>query len=408
MVKVLLFILAMSPLFATAKTITVCSTCTQTSIKGAVNQAVSGDTITIQKGNYQESEIQINIPLTLIGQGKPVIDGKGLGIIHVHADSVHIQGLKLINVGTSYTKDLAAIHYYRSNHFSIQDNELQNVFFGILLEKSHKGIVSNNLIQSKSADEYNSGNGIHLWHCAQVRIDNNEVTGMRDGIYFEFVSKSQVENNLSKHNVRYGLHFMFSNENEYSQNTFRDNGAGVAVMFSKQIKMHHNTFAKNWGTAAYGLLLKEIYDADITDNIFDENTIGINAEGSTRINYQHNTFERNGWAVKISGACYNNVFKRNNFIANAFDLSYQGSMNDNVFNHNYWSEYTGYDLDKNGIGDIPYRPVKLFSYVVNKTPEAIVLLRSLFVDIINFSEKVSPIFTPDDLIDEHPLMKMVK
>ena len=90
---------------------------------------------------------------------------------------------------------------------------------------------------------------------------------------------------------------------------------------------------------------------------------------------------------------------------NAFDISYSGRINGNIFDRNYWSEYTGYDLDKNGMGDIPYRPVKLFSYIVNRTPETIVLLRSLFVDIINFSEKVSPIFTPDNLKDFNPLMK---
>jgi nitrous oxidase accessory protein len=90
---------------------------------------------------------------------------------------------------------------------------------------------------------------------------------------------------------------------------------------------------------------------------------------------------------------------------NSFDLSYNSRLNDNKFEANYWSEYTGYDLDKDGIGDVPHRPVKLFSYVVNQTPEALVLLRSLFVDIINFSEKVSPVFTPDELVDSKPIMK---
>ena len=179
----------------------------------------------------------------------------------------------------------------------------------------------------------------------------------------------------------------------------------VAVMFSKKINMHENQFMENWGTAAYGLLLKEIYDAEITNNRFEQNTIGINVEGSSRINYAHNAFVRNGWAVKIVGACYTNSFRDNDFLYNSFDLSYNTKMNDNVFAHNFWSEYSGYDLNKDGIGDIPYRPVKLFSYIVNQTPETIVLLRSLFVFIINFSEKVSPIFTPDHLVDPQPLMK---
>jgi nitrous oxidase accessory protein len=201
------------------------------------------------------------------------------------------------------------------------------------------------------------------------------------------------------------LHFMFSNHDKYVSNTFKNNGAGVAVMFSKFILMQDNLFIENWGTASYGLLLKEIYDGEVLGNKFTENTIGIFIEGCTRMNYSLNEFERNGWAIKVSGGCYANHFMKNNFIGNSFDVSYNTKMNDNRFSQNYWSDYTGYDLDKNGIGDIPYRPVKLFSYIVNQTPEAIILLRSLFINIIDFSEKVSPIFTPDDLMDSLPSMK---
>jgi len=172
--------------------------------------------------------------------------------------------------------------------------------------------------------------------------------------------------------------------------------------------MYNNTFKKNWGTSSYGLLLKEINDAEITGNTFEENTIGITVEGSNRIIYKNNDFKSNGWAVKVRGACYTNSFINNNFLNNSFDISYNSRLNDNVFENNYWSSYTGYDLDKNGIGDVPYRPVKLFSYIVNRTPETIILLRSLFIDIIDFSEKVSPVFTPDNLFDNFPQMKVIK
>jgi nitrous oxidase accessory protein len=203
------------------------------------------------------------------------------------------------------------------------------------------------------------------------------------------------------------LHFMFSNNDTYYNNEFKNNGAGVAVMFSKFITMYQNKFLNNWGSASYGLLLKEIYDTQIYNNLFQENTIGIKGEGCTRINYKNNTFLRNGWAIKIAGACYANIFEKNDFMHNSLDLAYNTKVNDNKFENNHWSEYTGYDLDKDGVGDIPYRPVKLFSYIVNRTPEALVLLRSLFVDIINFSEKVSPVFTPDDLMDKKPIMNKI-
>jgi nitrous oxidase accessory protein len=230
---------------------------------------------------------------------------------------------------------------------------------------------------------------------------------VRDGIYLEFSDSIQIVKNISTNNVRYGLHFMFSNDDLYRDNVFDNNGAGVAVMFSKRIKMLNNTFRKNWGTASFGILLKEINDSEIAGNTFEENTVGINIEGSNRVTYRNNDFSKNGWAIKVRGACYENLFLSNNFLYNSFDVSYNSNVNDNKFDGNYWSNYSGYDLNKNGVGDVPFRPVKLFSYIVNRTPETIILLRSLFMDIIDFAEKVSPVFTPDDLVDASPQMKII-
>ena len=392
--------------FVSANTITICASCKVKSIKEGILMAANFDTLLIKKGTYKEFNILINKPLTLLGQDFPVIDGEEQGeIIRIAADNVTIDGLFIINVGTSYTSDYAAIRVVKSENFLIQNVVLEKLFFGIYLEKSNNGKVYHNKIIGDAVDEYNSGNGIQLWYSKNVEVDRNIVQGVRDGIYLEFSDNITINNNQSTNNLRYGLHFMFSNDDVYTNNTFENNGAGVAVMFSKRIKMHNNIFRKNWGTAAFGMLLKEINDAEIYGNTFEENTIGINIEGSNRIDYKNNSFIRNGWAVKILGACYTNTFTNNNFLYNSFDLSYNGKLNDNVFDQNYWSDYTGYDLDKNGIGDIPYRPVKLFSYIVNRTPETIVLLRSLFMDIIDFSEKVS---TPDDLKDTNPLMKKMK
>lgn len=394
---------------STAKTIEVCNTCEVKTVKKAVELAEDGDTILIKPGVYKEHDITVaNKSIRIIGEDYPVIDGEMKGtVFSIKADDFVVEGLKIINVGRSYTKDFAAILVVESNRFTIKNNILENVYFGILLEKSNEGLVENNNISSDAVTETNSGNGIHLWYTKNTRISGNTIRQMRDGIYIEFGEKCVIEKNISLTNVRYGLHFMFSNYNEYHENEFTGNGAGVAVMFSKFIIMTGNTFSKSWGDASYGLLLKEIYDSELTRNIFDNNTVGINADGATRVTYTNNDFTNNGYAVKVQGSCYNNTFRENNFLHNAFDVGYSGRINENVFDGNYWSDYTGYDLDKNGIGDVPYRPVKLFSYLVNKTPEAVVLLRSLFIDIINFSEKVSPIFTPAELIDENPKMRRI-
>tara|TARA_R110002012_G_scaffold267202_1_gene450882 strand:- start:31454 stop:32611 length:1158 start_codon:yes stop_codon:yes gene_type:complete len=378
-------------------------------IQQGINQAEEGDTVRVKKGIYKEVDITIDKGIILLGENLPTIDGEDRGeIIKIVADNVTVDGFKIINVGTSYTSDYAAVRVIKRNGFLIQNLELEKLFFGIYLEKSNNGKVLNNKINGDAVNEYNSGNGIQLWYCKDVEVRGNNVQNVRDGIYLEFSDNIIISRNISRNNLRYGLHFMFSNHDVYEYNIFENNGAGVAVMFSKFIEMNHNIFKKNWGTAAFGLLLKEINDAKITNNVFQENTIGINIEGSNRIEYKNNDFISNGWAIKVRGACYTNILTENNFLYNSFDISYNSNLNDNKFDNNYWSNYTGYDLNKNGIGDVPYRPVKLFSYIVNRTPETIILLRSLFIDIIDFSEKVSPVFTPDDLVDESPKMKPIK
>ncbi|MCG2431873.1 nitrous oxide reductase family maturation protein NosD [Aequorivita sp. F64183] len=391
-----------------SQTITVCATCPVKSIKEAVKQAAEGDSILVKKGVYKEANIKIDKGITLIGENLPTIDGQEKGeVITIGTDNVTIDGFKIINVGVSYTTDYAAVRVVNSKGFLIQNLELEKLFFGIYLQKSNDGKVLNNKVRGEAVTEFNSGNAVHLWYCKNVEVIGNDVQNVRDGIYLEFSDNITIKDNVSKNNIRYGLHFMFSNNNYVINNTFETNGAGIALMFSKFMQVENNIIQKNWGTAAYGLLLKEVNDANIKNNLFFENTVGITVEGSNRLEYTNNDFTSNGYALKVKGACYQNHVINNNFLYNSFDISYNGRINDNKFDNNFWSNYTGYDLNKNGIGDVPYRPVKLFSYIVNRTPETIILMRSLFIDIIDFSEKVSPVFTPDNLLDENPKMKRI-
>lgn len=395
-------------MITSAGTIEVCASCPVRSVKSAVILAKEGDTIRVRAGVYEEHNIQVKKSLVIIGEKHAVIDaGKKGTVFSIRGKNASIQRLTIRNTGHSFTKEYAAVLLSHATGFNITGNSFENIFFAVLAEKSSDGVIARNRISGNATDQVAAGNGIHLWHSKNIRIRNNIISHMRDGIYLEFGSDCNIAHNIAINNLRYGLHFMFSDNNSYLENSFENNGAGVAVMFSKFIKMHRNTFKKNWGPSSYGLLLKEITDSELTQNTFDNNTIGIHAEGTTRMTFSGNDFSDNGYAIKIRGACYNNTFFKNNFLYNAFDLSYSGRINENNFDHNYWTDYSGYDLDRDGVGDVPYRPVKLFSYLTGQVPEAIVLLRSTFVGLLDFSERVSPIFTPARLVDNHPEMKKV-
>jgi nitrous oxidase accessory protein len=377
-------------------------------IASGLASAQSGDTVLVAPGLYKEYGLVIDKPVVLAGVDRPVIDANNQGeIFTITANGVTVTGLVLKNVGTSYIQDRAAIRLKNVEGGLIEGNEFDNAFFGIYAEHSHHFVIRANRLIGPATSETTSGNGIHLWYCKDARIENNEIRGHRDGIYFEFVENSLITGNLSTHNIRYGLHFMFSHGNSYIANRFMDNGAGVAVMFTERIVMRDNVFEHNWGPSSYGLLLKDIRDSEIRHNQFIGNTVGLYAEGSERLTVEENEFVDNGYAVRILANSMDNTFTRNNFLGNGFDVVTNSRQSHNTFADNYWSEYTGYDLDQDGVGDVPYHPVRLFSLLAEKAPSSIMLMGSLFVTLIDTAERAMPVFTPETLVDNTPRMEMI-
>jgi nitrous oxidase accessory protein len=376
------------------------------SVGDAVQAAAPGSRIVVRAGTYNEPMVVVDRPLEIVGEGWPVLDAEGEHqILLVTADSVRVHGLVLRNVGVSYVEDRAAIKVKEASDCTIEGNRIENAFFGIYLAQASGCRVVNNEIVGIGSRETASGNGIHLWYSKDIQIRGNRIEGHRDGIYFEFVEDSEVSGNLSRHNVRYGLHFMFSHRCVYRDNTFEENNAGVAVMYTKQVTMEGNHFIDNWGGAAFGLLLKDITDSRIVGNTFRRNSVGIFAEGMNRVDVRRNAFSGNGWAVKIMANSLDNLFSLNEFTGNAFDVTTNSRQHFSTFAENYWDAYKGYDLDRDGFGDVPHRPVRLFSLIVERTEPGLVLLRSPFVELLDLAERAFPVLTPETLVDERPLMR---
>lgn len=376
------------------------------SIKEAVAKAQEGDVIILSAGEYSEHEIIIRKALTIQGEGMPTINGKEQGDVFIVAgENIHFKNLRITNTGKSNIDDSAAIKFYDSQNCSVEGVELDNTFFGLHFSNSSNLTIKNNKLISRAEREYQTGNGIHLWKCKDSMIEGNYVEGHRDGIYLEFVTNTINQHNTVDGNKRYGLHFMFSHDNSYIKNTFRKNGAGVAVMYTRNVVMRDNVFEENEGPSSYGILLKDITDSEVVGNIFRKNTIGIYMEGSSRTLFKNNAFTSNGWALKLMASCDNNTFEANNFIANTFDISTNGSVVLNTLKENYWDKYEGYDLNKDKIGDVPYRPISLFSVIVEKIPSAVILWRSFMVTLLDRMEKIIPAITPENMIDNNPKMK---
>jgi nitrous oxidase accessory protein len=375
-------------------------------IKQGIAMANTGDTLIIAKAVYREGNINLQKSLTIVGENYPTLDGENkFEILTIRASDVVIKGLRFINTGIASMNDIAAIKALDCKRLKIIDNQFENTFFGIYFANCSQSWIENNQLHADVEAEHQIANGIHMWKCDHITIQNNLIAGHRDGIYFEFVTNSVISNNHSEGNLRYGLHFMFSHNDEYRNNSFINNGAGVAVMYTKGVKMIDNTFERNWGSAAYGLLLKDIRDSFVTGNKFIKNSVGIFMEGSSRIDFKENTFYNNGYAIRLQASCDDNSFERNNFSANTFDLVSNGTLVLNKITGNYWDKYDGYDLDKNGIGDVPFRPVSMYGMIVEQMPTAVLLWRSFLVFLMDRAEKAIPAITPENLKDDSPSMK---
>lgn len=371
----------------------------------AVARARPGDTVLVKAGDYRENAtVLVDKPITIRGEPGARFRAGERTFLLVTANNVSVEGLEIVGVRPASTDDRAAIKFKDVTGCRAAGNTIRASFFGIYGSRVDDCVIEGNRVIGPGSTEQMAGNAIHLWSSNRATVRRNVVEGHRDGIYLEFVRASVLSDNESHRNRRYGLHFMFSDSCRYQRNHFHDNGAGVAVMYSKHVTMDGNRFEHNEGQAAYGLLLKDISDGEIENNRFWSNTTGLYLEGSNRLAVHGNRFESNGWALRLLANATDNRFVSNVFLSNGFDVATNSRSATSTFERNYWDHYRGFDLNRDGFGDVPHRPVRLFSLVVEQNEPALILFRSLFVDLLDQAERVLPILTPEALVDPAPLM----
>jgi nitrous oxidase accessory protein len=372
----------------------------------ALALARDGDRIIIRAGTYHEPNLVVSRRVTLQGEGWPVLDGGGTHqVLTVRADSVVVTGLVIRNVAPSAVEDRAGIKVEGARGCRIERNRLHETFFGISLARVTGCSIRGNQVRGRAGTEALAGNAIHSWSSSELVVEDNVLEGHRDGIYLEFTGSSTIRHNRSTRMLRYGLHFMFSNGNRYEENWFEGNRAGVAVMYSSQVTIVRNRFARSWGAAAFGLLLKDISDAWLAGNQFVANSTGLWAEGTNRVRVEGNEFLENGWAIRVMANASETEFLGNRFEGNSFDVATNSVNARSRFAGNYWDRYTGYDLDRDGHGDVPFPPVRLFALVVQQHEPALILQRSFFVSLLDLAERVAPVLTPRTMVDSTPLMR---
>jgi nitrous oxidase accessory protein len=172
--------------------------------------------------------------------------------------------------------------------------------------------------------------------------------------------------------------------------------------------MERNWFAEQQGPATYGLLLKEISDSTVACNRFEQNSVGVHMDQSNRNGIRGNDFAHNGLALSLWGSAEGNRFEANTFRGNLFDVyTNTTSSGNNSFANNYFAAYTGYDRDRDGKGDLPFRPVSYSAVLLARYPLAGLLVKSLFFELLDTAERLIPAFAPVELGDPSPSLRPI-
>ena len=402
--------------YSVAETRTVSPTGSINSISKALELSSDGDTIEVEHGVYKE-RIVVDKSVKLEGINRPVIDGRDKGtVVLIKSPKCTFKGFLVRGSGESLTVEDAGILLDSAPDSSIEDNQLDDVLFGIYLKNSPRGLLQHNAIKGKDLPPPDRGDGIRLWYSPETRILHNHINRSRDLVMW-WSGKTLIKGNKVE-NGRYGLHYMYSNDNVFEDNIFSDNFVGGFLMYSSGIRFYHNIFARNHGLATgYGVGFKDLDDVIAEGNLFIDNRIGMYLDNSPHLIDSWNEIKKNVIAFNDIGASLmpsieRNIVVSNSFIDNGEQIEVRGGgvLSGNTWfkdnRGNYWSDYVGYDENRDGIGDVPYLAESLFESFIDRYPSMRIFVFSPVSQAIEFASDAFPVFRPAPKVeDNYPLVE---
>ena len=386
-------------------------------LRAAIASASPGDVITVPAGTHAGPFV-IELPMTLTARRGAILDGGGEGdVIQVKAPDVTVRGFVIRNTGKSLDRENAGVTVLAPRAV-IEHNVLEDVLFGVYVKGGEDCVIRGNTIGGKDLPVQRRGDGIRIWQSHRTLIEDNVVRDSRDAVMW-FSDDVHLRNNRIS-NGRYGLHFMYSDGNVIEDNYLEDNSVGAFLMYSKDLTLRRNVFARNRGPSGFGVGLKDMDRTVAEDNLFLGNRVGLHLDSSPSSVRVTDTYTRNVFAFNDIGIAFLPAVKRNRFHDNGFVDNLEqvavlggGRFEGNSFTvdgrGNFWSDYRGYDLDGDGVGDLAYRSESLFENLMDREPKLRLFLFSPAQQAVEMAARAFPMVMPrPKLSDEAPLMTPVE
>lgn len=411
-------------------------------LQAALDRSVEGDVLSLLPGIYR-GNLRIARRVTLEGAESAVIEGDGQGnAITVTAAGAVLRGLSVRGSGM----DLDAMHAgvfleKTATGAVVENNRLDGNLYGVYVHGAEQALVRGNRIRGIREGRVNeAGNGVSLWNAPGAKVVDNDISFGRDGIY-SITSKHNVFSGNRFHDLRFAVHYMYTNDSEISGNVSTGNSVGFAIMYSNRLIVTNNVsdgdrdhgFLFNYangsrisGNAVYGRLQSAerwigAGNRSIGHGVPTSEPISAAPMAAGRIgpekcvfiyNANQNRFHGNRFegceiGIHFTAGSEGNEMSGNAFIRNRNQVKYVGTRYldwSKGGRGNYWSDNPAFDLNGDGLGDTAYRPNDLVDKVLWTAPQAKLLVNSPAVQVIRWAQAQFPALLPGGVVDSHPLM----
>lgn len=372
----------------------------------AIETAAPGDLLRLG-GGLHHGPIAIDRALVIEGDEGAIVDGDGKkSVITVSAPDVVIRGVTIRNSGSSLEMQDSGVFVDKAgDRVLIEGNRLDNNLIGIYFSGPDDAVARGNEIIGRRDPRINDrGNGVQLWNTPGSVVENNSIRHGRDGIFVTTSTNNAFRNNEFR-DLRFAIHYMYTNDSEIGGNRSVGNHVGYALMFSHRIAIHDNL---SDGDRDHGFLMNYANQSRL-----DGNTVRGGAGkcvfiyNSNKNHLNGNRFEGCDIGIHFTAGSEGNMISGNAFIANRTQVKYVGTRHIEWSvdgRGNYWSDNTAFDFDGDGIADEPYRPNDMIDQIVWRHPRAKLLLNSPAVQVLRWAQAEFPGLHPGGVTDSAPLM----
>ncbi len=374
-------------------------------LQALIDRAPAGSTVTVEPGTYAGALV-IDRPLRLVGRGRPRLLGAGQGsVVRIRAPDVTVEGFDVDGLGLGdLGRDSSGVHVAALRAI-VRDVRIERTLYGVYLRQAHGARVERCVIRGMREKEAGEkGSGIHVWNTEGFTLDGNQISDVRDGFYIQSSNHGIIRRNVAR-DLRYGIHYMYADDNAFEDNLFERSDAGGVLMHSRRIAFRRNQFLHNRGPSSVGLLFKSCDDSVAEDNLLADNARGIFIEGSYRDIFRRNVIAESDIAIVLFDSCGGVTFEGNAFLANLTPLTLVGRRTDTIFDGNYWSSNDAPDLDGDGISDQPYVLGSLFDHLRGNLTAADLLAQSPAALALVAAERAFPVLHPILAADHRPLAR---